>query len=423
MKIFDKVTQIFAYENNYIFKEAVQNEGGVKCFDFQLLHDRVRKAVVDISNAVEVIYCATKPDGTLIRNSLEVVDPAQSVVRLQVTSGMTACSGTIDGCIEVIYDDQENLRFHNIDIKVWKASNNTGIESSNEFQALEKAISDANKALEIAQGLEGGGSGADGKSAYEIAVENGFEGTEAEWLESLRGQDGQNGADGQNGQDGFSPIVSVSEIENGHQVNITDVNGLKQFEVLNGQNGADGQNGSDYILTEQDKQEIAGLVNVGSGKTEQWELINTVVIDEEVYNLSITEDLSGKPFKLKKVRIAWQMKPCAEQTVANSLAIDFNSDCSNTWASNACKVGSSPVKTDTCQNLILVGEFISGYFSLLECRVSQNRTNVTQLLSLSSGQLNYPEIPQKGDAVVIGSYLKCIGVGSTFSIWGVRDNE
>lgn len=417
MKIFDKVTQIFAYENNYIFKEAVQNEGGVKCFDFQLLHDRLRKSVVDISNAVEVIYCATKPDGTLIRNSLEVVDPAQSVVRLQVTSGMTACSGTIDGCIEVIYDGQENLRFHNVDIKVWKASSNTGVESTNEFQALEKAISDANKALEIAQGLEGGGSGADGKSAYEIAVENGFEGTETEWLESLRGQDGQNGADGQNGQDGFSPIVEVSETENGHQVNITDVNGLKQFEVLNGQNG------SDYVLTDEDKQDIAGFVDVDSGKTEQWELINTVVIDKEVNGVSITEDLSGEPFKLKKVRIAWQIKPCAEQTVTNSLAIDFNSDCPNVWGHNACKAGSSPVKTDTCQNLILVGEFIGGYFSLLECRVSQNKTNVTQYLNVSSGQLNYPEISQKGDAVVIGSYLKCIGIGSTFSIWGVRDSE
>ena len=32
--------------------------------------------------------------------------------------------------------------------------------------------------------------GRDGKSAYEIAVRNGFEGTEQEWLESLKGADG-----------------------------------------------------------------------------------------------------------------------------------------------------------------------------------------------------------------------------------------
>lgn len=44
--------------------------------------------------------------------------------------------------------------------------------------------------------------GSDGKSAYEIAVENGFIGTEQQWLQSLVGPAGQDGADGQNGQDG-----------------------------------------------------------------------------------------------------------------------------------------------------------------------------------------------------------------------------
>jgi len=38
--------------------------------------------------------------------------------------------------------------------------------------------------------------GSDGKSAYEVAVESGFVGTESEWLESLRGQDGYVGEDG-----------------------------------------------------------------------------------------------------------------------------------------------------------------------------------------------------------------------------------
>ena len=38
-----------------------------------------------------------------------------------------------------------------------------------------------------------------GLSAYEIAVEHGFQGTEEEWLESLRGEDGQDGQDGEDG--------------------------------------------------------------------------------------------------------------------------------------------------------------------------------------------------------------------------------
>ena len=45
--------------------------------------------------------------------------------------------------------------------------------------------------------------GKDGKSAYEIAVEYGFVGTEAEWLESLKGVNGKDGCDGRNGVDGL----------------------------------------------------------------------------------------------------------------------------------------------------------------------------------------------------------------------------
>lgn len=41
-----------------------------------------------------------------------------------------------------------------------------------------------------------------GKSAYEIAQENGFEGIESEWLESLKGRDGTNGTDGADGENG-----------------------------------------------------------------------------------------------------------------------------------------------------------------------------------------------------------------------------
>lgn len=41
-----------------------------------------------------------------------------------------------------------------------------------------------------------GYQGEDGKSAYEIAVEEGFSGTEEEWLASLKGEDGTQGVDG-----------------------------------------------------------------------------------------------------------------------------------------------------------------------------------------------------------------------------------
>lgn len=49
-----------------------------------------------------------------------------------------------------------------------------------------------------------GKDGIDGKSAYEIALEKGFQGTVEEWITSLKGQDGIDGKDGTNGIDGIN---------------------------------------------------------------------------------------------------------------------------------------------------------------------------------------------------------------------------
>ena len=68
--------------------------------------------------------------------------------------------------------------------------------------------------------MQAGANGKDGRSAYEIAIENGFVGTAAEWLESLKGmngvdgkdglpgKDGKDGADGLPGKDGVSPDLT-----------------------------------------------------------------------------------------------------------------------------------------------------------------------------------------------------------------------
>lgn len=101
---------------------------------------------------------------------------------------------------------------------------------------------------EVLSGMEGGEGvvGKDGKSAYEIAVENGFVGTESEWLESLKGKPGKDGIDG------FSPTVSteLNEAKDGTVVTITDVNGEHKFTVLNGLDGLDGKDGETPYIGE-----------------------------------------------------------------------------------------------------------------------------------------------------------------------------
>ena len=132
-----------------------------------------------------------------------------------------------------------------------------------------------------------GSDGAAGKSAYEIALQNGFVGTETDWLESLKGQkgdtgepgaagakgdpgekgdqgepgapgekgergekgekgdpgepgkDGTNGTDGKNGidgSDGYSPTATVTETDTGATITITDKSGTTTATVKNGTN-------------------------------------------------------------------------------------------------------------------------------------------------------------------------------------------
>ena len=51
--------------------------------------------------------------------------------------------------------------------------------------------------------------GGEGLSPYEIAVKNGFEGSEKEWLESLKGPKGDTGAQGPKGDTGYTPQKGI----------------------------------------------------------------------------------------------------------------------------------------------------------------------------------------------------------------------
>ena len=100
--------------------------------------------------------------------------------------------------------------------------------------------------LESLHGQDGqdglpGAAGANGKSAYQIATENGFNGTEVEWLASLHGQDGQPGAAGNNGANGANG-KSAYQIAQDNGFNGTEVEWLAS---LHGQPGQDGQPGTD----------------------------------------------------------------------------------------------------------------------------------------------------------------------------------
>ena len=69
---------------------------------------------------------------------------------------------------------------------VWVNGSAPALNAAN-LNKLEQAV--AAKADKGDPGTPGA-DGADGKSAYEIAVDNGFVGTVEDWLDSLKGEDG-----------------------------------------------------------------------------------------------------------------------------------------------------------------------------------------------------------------------------------------
>ena len=89
-----------------------------------------------------------------------------------------------------------------------------------------------------------------GKSAYEVAVENGFNGTEAEWLASLKGATGAPGANGKDGTDGKTPYVG----DNGNWYIGADDTG----KPSRGEKGEKGDTGAQGIQGEQGIQGVQG---------------------------------------------------------------------------------------------------------------------------------------------------------------------
>lgn len=92
-----------------------------------------------------------------------------------------------------------------------------------------------------------------GKSAYEVAVENGFSGTETEWLASLKGATGAPGANGKDGTDGKTPYVG----DNGNWFVGSDDTG-KPSRGAKGDKGEKGEKGAQGIQGEQGIQGVQG---------------------------------------------------------------------------------------------------------------------------------------------------------------------
>ena len=312
MKILRPITLDCTIDN--LKREKITGyEHGVTEFEITFTNKRQQ---IPLSEVVNAIYHGTKADDHVVTVKCEVKD---NKVYLPVILQMTTCFGYLNGQLE-LQSNTGNIRFYGLNFEVFPSPETAQIESTDENTLLESFIlkpkengtngqvlavdengntywksvtggsgsgtSDYNELENIPTlngkpiqgdlttadfGIENGENGQDGKSAFQIAVDNGFGGTEKEWLESLQGEkgekgetglNGKDGADGQNGKDGIG--VAKTEINDKGELVITYSNDtsvtLGTVVGLNGKDGTDGKDGQDYTLTEADKAEIAGII-------------------------------------------------------------------------------------------------------------------------------------------------------------------
>lgn len=150
-------------EDNCKSEKVTGYEHGIKIFRFKPLNKNIP---IDLLGCTGAAYVGTKSDGKIIGNACEIKD---NKILLPLSLQMTTAEGDLKGHIEV-YFASGTLKFYGVNFEVFPSPETAEIESKDEFTLLEKAIAQA-------------------KNAYQIAVENGFEGTEVDWLESLKGQD------------------------------------------------------------------------------------------------------------------------------------------------------------------------------------------------------------------------------------------
>lgn len=196
-------------------------------------------------------FTARKEDNTYIHDSCVIQN---NQIIYDFSAQLTAAIGIVL-CEITLYDNNDEIitspRFTLYVYQAVLSETSNTIVSSDSFTVLNNLILDANEAIKNAnEAAANVVDGEDGASAYEIAVANGYSGTEAEWLVSLKGADGAQGPQGERGATG----ATGEKGEKGDKGDTGD-KGDKGDTGENGQDGKDGisatheWNGTTLIIT------------------------------------------------------------------------------------------------------------------------------------------------------------------------------
>ena len=128
----------------------------------------------------------------------------------------------------------------------------------------------------------GGAAGEPGPSAYEVAVANGFVGTEEEWLASLQGPPGSAGTATKVITEGGSPVVKIGETGGGAQLSVDD-SAVVAFEATSERHGWAYAHPSGGVILAADDENGAAAIGIVVGRVGISTWLPVTMLDDLVF--------------------------------------------------------------------------------------------------------------------------------------------
>ena len=197
-----------------------------------------------------------------------------------------------------------------------------------------------------------GEKGTDGKSAYQIAVEQGYQGSESDWLSSLKGDKGNTGAKGNPGQDGADGKSAYAiAVEHGYEDSeekwLLSLKGEKGDTGERGEKGDTGDRGLQGVPGEKGEKGDAGVA--GKDGTDGFSPIANVVKNGSVITITIT-DKNGTTTVTLTEGAAVDLTPYAKVTYVDEKVQELSDSLTYTLQEHTLSITRLEDKSHTHEN-------------------------------------------------------------------------
>ena len=197
-----------------------------------------------------------------------------------------------------------------------------------------------------------GEKGTDGKSAYQIAVEQGYQGSESDWLSSLKGDKGNTGAKGNPGQDGADGKSAYAiAVEHGYEDSeekwLLSLKGEKGDTGERGEKGNTGDRGLQGVPGEKGEKGDAGVA--GKDGTDGFSPIANVVKNGSVITITIT-DKNGTTTVTLTEGAAVDLTPYAKVTYVDEKVQELSDNLTYTLQEHTLSITHLEDKSHTHEN-------------------------------------------------------------------------